>query len=186
MEHDLAASAVSIGRHKSGGVGERAADGGRSAFNENARPRAASDKPSLVLASATVWTHTVVLTGALDHRSAHTLELEIERLCDEGVSGITLDLRELENVDSIGVAVIAFRCGLCERRGFDFGLIPGSPRIQRAFEQAGLARSLPFREDEVVSAPANEADTDPRPAVPSHDVHVNNPRRRSRRATVPR
>jgi anti-sigma B factor antagonist len=96
-----------------------------------------------------VWKHTLTLTGALDHHSAHELESEIERLCDEGVTSITLDLRELTYIDSVGVAVIAFRCGLCKRRGYDFAVIPGSRLIQRAFEQAGVTNLLPFEQDSV-------------------------------------
>jgi anti-anti-sigma factor len=92
-----------------------------------------------------LWTHTLVLTGELDRRSAHTLEEEIERLCKEGVTGITLDLRELSYIDSIGVAVIAFRCGHCKKRGCDFTLIPGSSSIQRAFNRVGVSDSLPFQ-----------------------------------------
>jgi anti-anti-sigma factor len=106
----------------------------------------------LVLASVSVWTHTLIPTGELDHRSAHVLEAEIERLCEEGVTGITLDLRELTYIDSIGVAVIAFRCGLCKRRGYDFALIPGSRFVHRAFEQAGVADLLPFQEDDVAAS----------------------------------
>jgi anti-anti-sigma factor len=113
------------------------------------RTRARSSEPNLALANATVWTHTLILTGELNRRSAHTLEAEIEHLCEEGVTGITLDLRGLTYIDWTGVAVIAFRCNLCKRRGFDFALIPGSPLIQRAFEQAGVGDSLPFQEDEV-------------------------------------
>jgi anti-anti-sigma factor len=100
---------------------------------------------TLAEVDAKPWTHTLVLTGELDRRSAHTLEAEIERLCREGVSGITLDLRELAYIDPIGVAVIAFRCGHCKRRGCDFALIPGRPSIQRAFERAGVSDSLPFQ-----------------------------------------
>jgi anti-anti-sigma factor len=106
----------------------------------------------LALASANVWTHTLILTGELNRRSAHTLEAEIEHLCEEGVTGITVDLRGLTHIDWTGVAVIAFRCNLCKKRGHDFGLIPGSPVIQRAFEQAGLLDALPFQNDDVAGS----------------------------------
>jgi anti-sigma B factor antagonist len=109
-------------------------------------------EPRLVLASSSVWTHTLVLTGELDHRSAHALEAEIERLCEEGVTGITLDLSELTYIDSIGVAVIVFRCGHCRRRGFDFTLIPGQQPVQGAFEQAGVIDSLPFQQSDGIGA----------------------------------
>lgn len=91
--------------------------------------------------------HTLVLIGDLNRASAHTLEAEIERLCEAGTSGITLDLSKLTSIDSIGVAVIAFRSKLCQRRGYDFALIPGPRIIQRAFELAGLTDRLPFQED---------------------------------------
>jgi len=93
--------------------------------------------------------HTLILTGSLDRASAHTLEVAIERLCEEGVTGITLDLRRLDHIDPIGAAVIAFRCGLCQRRGYDFALIRGSRSIGRAFEQAGVSDLLPFQDEPV-------------------------------------
>jgi anti-anti-sigma factor len=88
--------------------------------------------------------HTLVLMGELDRVSAHTLEAEIERLCETGTGGITLDLRKLTYIDATGVAVIAFRSRLCRRRGFEFALIRGSWPVQRAFELAGLIDVLPF------------------------------------------
>ncbi len=103
---------------------------------------------SLVLTSVGTWTHRLNLTGELTHRSAHALELEIERLCEQGVTEITLDLRELTHIDPVGVAVIAFRCGLCEKRGYGFTLLRGRREVHRAFEQAGLCDLLPFRDAE--------------------------------------
>lgn len=109
-------------------------------------PRDEHDEP-LVLRGVETWSHTVILTGELTHRSAHALEVEIERLCEEGVTDITLDLRDLTGIDPVGVAVIAFRCSLCEKRGYGFRLISGTDDVQRAFEQAGVLEILPFQED---------------------------------------
>ena len=106
----------------------------------------------LVLTSVNTWNHTLILTGELNHRSAHALEVEIERLCEEGVTDITLDLRDLVAIDSVGVAVIAFRSGLCEKRGYGFRLIRGSRAVQRAFEQAGVIEILPFQDDDGIAA----------------------------------
>jgi len=145
MKRHLTASAVSvdppIGDDETGSVATRS----HTAFSNNTRAQPASGEAGLVLASVDVQTHTLILTGELDRRSAPALEAEIERLCEEGVTGITLDLRELTYIDSIGVAVIAFRCGLCKRRGYEFSLIPGSRFVQRAFEQAGVTDLLPFQ-----------------------------------------
>jgi anti-anti-sigma factor len=154
MKRHLTTSAMDSKTRSAGGTGGAVANRTRTAPNGNARTRSAVGEPRLVLASTSIWTHTLVLTGELDHRSAHALEAEIERLCEEGVTGIALDLRELTYIDSIGVAVIVFRCGYCRRRGFDFTLVPGSPEVQSAFERAGVSDALPFRRPELVTSPA--------------------------------
>jgi anti-anti-sigma factor len=87
--------------------------------------------------------HTLVLLGELDRASTVTLEAAIERLCEREVPGITLDLSELSYIDATGVAVIAFRCGWCRRRGYEFAILPGPPAVQHVFERAGAGR-LPF------------------------------------------
>jgi anti-anti-sigma factor len=126
----------------------------RAAFiNTTERRAPAREKASFVAPDVGLRVHTLVLTGSLDRSSVHTLEAEIERLCDEGVTGITLDLRQLADIDAFGVAVIAFRCGLCRRRGYDFALIRGSRAIQRAFEKAGVSELLPFEHDSDAPAP---------------------------------
>ena len=153
MKRHRVASAVSIGTRNGYGAVESVADQTQTAFNKNTRRKPGSSEPGLVLAGVSVRTHTLVLTGELDRSSAHALEAEIERLCEEGVTGITLDLRELAYIDSIGVAVIAFRSGLCRRRGYDFALIPGSRLIDRAFEQAGVTALLPFQDDDIAAPP---------------------------------
>jgi anti-anti-sigma factor len=153
MKRHRVASAVSIDTRNDYGAVESVADHTQTAFNKNTHRKAVSSEPGFVLAGVSVRTHTLVLTGELDRSSAHALEAEIERLCEEGVTGITLDLRELAYIDSIGVAVIAFRSGLCRRRGYDFALIPGSRLIHRAFEQAGVTALLPFQDDDIAAPP---------------------------------
>jgi anti-anti-sigma factor len=149
MKRHQMAIAASVGtRNERGAVGS-VANQTQTAFNSDPRTLAALSEASFLPADVGLRTHTLILTGALDRGSAHALEAEIERLCGEGVTGITLDLRELTYIDSTGVAVIAFRCGLCRKRGYDFALIPGSQLIRRAFEQAGIVDLLPFQEDEV-------------------------------------
>src|SRR6516164_3614831 len=132
MKSDGTASPVRAGAQngEQGGV----AMSRHSAWNKKQAVRTGSGEPRLALAPVSPWTHTLVLSGELNHRSAHVLEAEIDRVCEEGVTGI----------DSSGVAVIAFRSGLCRRRGYDFTLIPGSAAVHRAFEQAGMLDLLPF------------------------------------------
>ena len=157
MEHPLTTSTGSINTRTEGSTtglvvvrADTACDG-NTAVDRNRRAWPTRNQPHPLSESVSIWMHTLILTGELDGGSARALETEIERLCEEGVTGITLDLRGLKYIDSIGVAVIAFRCGLCRRRGFDFALIPGSRFIHRVFEQAGVADLLPFQEEEVAT-----------------------------------
>ena len=87
----------------------------------------------------------------------------MDRLCEEGVTGITLDLRELTYIDSAAVAAIAFRCGLSQRRGYDFALIPGPQLIHDAFERAGVADVLPFQASEPDASSSSAVTSDQRP-----------------------
>jgi anti-anti-sigma factor len=151
MKRHQIGMAASVWTGNESGAVASAANQTQTVFNENTLTKPASSEASFVPVSVSARTHTLILTGELDRGSAHALEAEIERLCEERVTGIRLDLRKLTYIDSIGVAVIAFRCGLCQRRGYDFALIPGSRSIQGVFEQAGLSELLPFEEDELAA-----------------------------------
>ena len=151
MKRHQTGMAASVWTGNEGGAVASVANQTQTVFNENTLTKPASKEASFVPVSVSARTHTLILTGELDRRSAHALEAEIERLCEERVTGITLDLRKLTYIDSIGVAVIAFRCGLCQRRGYEFALIRGSQSVHRAFEQAGVSELLPFQEDEVAA-----------------------------------
>ena len=120
---------------------------GNTAFDRTRRAWSTRNQPHPLSESVSIWMHTLIPTGELTHRSAHTLEVEIERLFEEGVTSITLDLRQLTHIDPIGVAVIAFRCRLCKRQGRGILLIAGPKCVQRAFEEAGVIDRLPFQED---------------------------------------
>lgn len=132
---------------KTGDALSSVADQTQTAFNKRRDPPAQLREVEFTPARVARRMHTLILTGSLDRGSVRQLETEIERLCDDGVAGITLDLRELSYIDAIGVAVVAFRCRLCLRRGYDFALIRGPRIVQRAFEHAGLSELLPFADE---------------------------------------
>ncbi len=104
----------------------------------------------LTLTTAPVWRHKLILTGRLDHRSAPELEEEIECLCQEGVTILTLDLRQLDAIDATGVTAITSRGAVCKRQGHDFAVIPGSRLVHRALAEAGAADLLTPDLDETV------------------------------------
>lgn len=88
--------------------------------------------------------HTLVLAGELDRISAPVLETEIERLCEQGVIAIVLDLRSLSQIDSAGVAVIVHRCGWCARRGCRMTLLADAGPTRHAFARAGVSGRVTF------------------------------------------
>jgi len=139
------------------------AQDGNTAFDRSRPTSPIQNQPHPRAERVSVRMHTLIPTGELTHRSAHTLEVEIERLFEEGVTTITLDLRQLTYVDPIGVGVISFRCRLCRRQGHGIVLIPGPPFVQRAFEEEGVIEELPFQEDEVAARRLRAAAPD-RPA----------------------
>jgi anti-anti-sigma factor len=151
MKRHRTAAGIRLVARNERGVMQAAANRSDTVHKRSAPTQSRARKPSLTLAGTGVRTHTLVLTGELDRRSAPMLEAEIERLYEEGVTGLTLDLRELTYIDATGIAVIVFRCGLCKRRGQDLALIPGSRFMQHAFEQAGVSDLRPFRENRITT-----------------------------------
>jgi anti-anti-sigma regulatory factor len=88
------------------------------------------------------WQHTLVLTGRLDDRSAHELAEEIDCLCEEGVTHLTLDLQQLDALDADGARVIASGGLVCRHRGSGFAVIAGSFGVRCALAGAGVTDLL--------------------------------------------
>ncbi len=101
------------------------------------RTQKALARPQLTLASAPAWNHKLILKGRLDRRTVVELEDEIECLCEEGVTVLTLDLRQLDAIDSAGASAIAWGGLACKQRGRGFTVVPGSPAVHRALSEAG-------------------------------------------------
>jgi anti-anti-sigma factor len=130
------------------------------------RAQAHRTRPHLTLASAPVWRHKLVLTGRLNQRTAVELEDEIECLCEEGVTILILDLRQLDAIDSVGAKTIALHGVACKRRGRDFSVLPGSPVVHRVLAEAGVESLLAGDPDEtgVLSLATTASDGSPHDA----------------------
>jgi anti-sigma B factor antagonist len=89
--------------------------------------------------------HTLRLSGALDMASSTGLNEALVRLCADGAQAITLDLTNLEFMDSTGLYAILSAKELCQRNEYEFSLIQGPASIRRLFEVTGLLDSLPFQ-----------------------------------------
>jgi anti-anti-sigma factor len=150
MTHHLTLSTASQHARNQGDEVEVASDRTRTRDGETNLPVAAHSRPHLKLVSKLVWRHRLILTGKLDYRSASELEEEIECLCQEGVTILTLDLRQLEAIDPTGATVIAFCGAACRRRGRDFVVIPGSRVIHSELTEAGATDLLTLDPNESV------------------------------------
>lgn len=88
---------------------------------------------------------TLVVAGELDLANAGTLERELERLTDNGVENVKLDLRELEFIDSTGIAVlVAAHRRLAERDSRMQLIRSRAPAVRRVIEITGLEAELAF------------------------------------------
>jgi anti-sigma B factor antagonist len=88
---------------------------------------------------------TLVLTGELDLASFWLLDCPLLQIGADGSKSFTLDLSQLNFIDSAGVRAVLAARGLCAARDCEFTLIPGPEHVQRVFELSGLIDHLPFR-----------------------------------------
>jgi anti-sigma B factor antagonist len=88
---------------------------------------------------------TIALLGELDLANAPTLSAELERAEAEGADSITIDMRELEFIDSTGIAVLvaAHRRLNQDREGVRL-IRSRAAGVRRVMEVTGLDRELPF------------------------------------------
>jgi anti-anti-sigma factor len=142
MKLHLTLSTASQYAHNQGDKTEAVAARSRAGSIQTSPSEAVRARPRLTLVSAPIWRHKLILTGKLDHSSAPELEEEIECLCQEGVTTLTLDLRQLEEIDSAGGKTIALHGAACKRRGQDFAVIAGSHVIHHALAEAGAGDLL--------------------------------------------
>lgn len=88
---------------------------------------------------------TLSLTGVLDFASAETLTVEIAKAPIDDGAALTIDLTEVEFIDSTGIALLVsvFRHFNAEDRGFK--LVPSrADAVRRVMEVTGLDRTFPF------------------------------------------
>jgi anti-anti-sigma factor len=130
MKRDLMSSATTRNGGAPGILGDTTPGGNGSAM-------AARERPHLTLVPARPWSHTLILKGNLEHDSAAELEEELECLQQEGVTDLTLDLRQLDQLDSFGAQVITSHSAFFKGHGRRFAVLVSSPFIGRTMSEAG-------------------------------------------------
>ena len=91
--------------------------------------------------------HTIVLRGELDMSNAEALETIIQRLCIDGISGIVLDLSQLDFMDSSGLRAVLSSQATCKQHGYDLSVIPGCGAVRRLLELTGTLGVLRIEEN---------------------------------------
>jgi anti-sigma B factor antagonist len=113
-------------------------------------PSQRADMPSLASDGLRMWslrdgdTHLIRLAGELDLTSADDVEQELRRVELTDAHVITVDLRELTFIDSMGVRLL-FHAEMRSAQGTNrLVLVKGRQEVQRVFELCDLVRRLPF------------------------------------------
>ena len=86
------------------------------------------------------------LAGELDLASAPGLEHQLEDLLSEDIRRVTIDLRDLEFLDSAGLRALLVAHRRLTERGRELLLGPGPRAVQRLFELTGSDRIFRFTE----------------------------------------
>jgi anti-sigma B factor antagonist len=87
-------------------------------------------------------TAVVRLAGELDIAARPRLEGLLEEVLGAGVAGLVIDCRNLDFVDSGGVAILYMLAERGARDGFSFAIVRGSA-VGRLLEVTGLDQQLP-------------------------------------------
>jgi anti-sigma B factor antagonist len=84
--------------------------------------------------------------GELDIATQGELRAVLEQQAERGA--VTLDLSGLSFMDTSGLRLILETAESSRRGEFAFAVLPGSPRVQRLFDVAGVTELVPFRDGE--------------------------------------
>lgn len=83
-------------------------------------------------------TSVVTVQGEVDVASAPTLRGKLHAVCTEGMSSVTIDLRNVTFLDSSALGVLVGALRRCRENGTRFALVIDSPRLLKLFEITGL------------------------------------------------
>ena len=95
----------------------------------------------------------VRLVGELDLAEVVSLQEELDRLCSNGLAELTLDLTELDFIDSTGLHLLMKLRGRCASQELPLMLVPGPPSVQRLFEITGTEGHFTFLDTRPDPAP---------------------------------
>jgi anti-sigma B factor antagonist len=86
------------------------------------------------------------LAGELDLASAGVLDTAIAELCTDGARRITLEMEDLEFMDSTGLRSVLVGRELCDVNGCELVIGGLSRQVERLFDISGVGEKLAFRD----------------------------------------
>jgi anti-sigma B factor antagonist len=90
-------------------------------------------------------THVVAVGGELDMGAAPALRDTIERLIEEGVETLVVDMNEATFIDSTSIGILMAAKRRLRARGGSLQLVCTEPNLLRIFEIVGLSQQLSIR-----------------------------------------
>jgi len=85
----------------------------------------------------------LALSGELDLAGAPELDTALAAARAAG-GGLTLDLSDLEFIDSSGLGALVRFHNAAAAAGYEYSVVAGPPQVHRAFVLSGLDQALPF------------------------------------------
>jgi anti-sigma B factor antagonist len=89
-------------------------------------------------------THVISLCGELDLANAGTAETALEAALAENASQVVIDMRELEFIDSTGIALLVAALGNNGSEEKVCFIPSAAPAVTRVLELTGLSERLPL------------------------------------------
>ncbi len=74
-------------------------------------------------------------------------EFYLQKLIDQGVRKLVLDLEQLEHIDSAGLGVVAVTSGRMRDLGGEVRVAGGSPQVQKIFEITHIGQVVALHPD---------------------------------------
>jgi anti-anti-sigma factor len=107
-------------------------------------PNAALELPFELTVERRAHDVVLILRGELDLAAKEHYEQELEKLEDESLESLIVDLRELSFIDSTGIKLLLRTLRDSEEDGFTLTFVKGSGQVPKLLEATGVAKQLPL------------------------------------------
>ena len=107
-------------------------------------PNAALELPFELTVTRRAEDVVLILRGELDLAAKEQYEQELEKLEDEGLESLIVDLRALRFIDSTGIKLLLRTLRDSEENGFTVTFVQGTGQVPELLEVTGVAEQLPL------------------------------------------